>query len=515
MTVLVLGDQLIRNHGPLAERPDERVLVIEATEFARRLPYHPHKLTVVFGAMRHFRDELRQAGRPVDYRQVETFADGFRAHFAAHPDDELVVMSPASHGTADRLRTLAEDAGGSLTVVENETFLCSPAAFDEWAGDADRLKHERFYRFMRRETGYLMDDGDPVGGEWNYDDQNRDTPPDDYTPPEPPSFAVDETTAAVSEWVSETFSGGYDEHPYGGDWAETEVVSDGDQFPWPVTRRQACRALDHFATERLDHFGDYQDAMLDAEWSMNHSLLSVPLNLGLLHPAEVIERVIEEYERRDVPLNSVEGFVRQVLGWREFLRHVYRREMPDLATANQLDATEDLPDFFWTGETDMACLSDVIDGVRTRGYSHHIERLMVLSNFALSYGVEPAQLNRWFHAAYVDAFHWVTTPNVVEMGLFGAGVFATKPYASSANYIDKMSDYCSGCPYYKTKTTGEGACPFNALYWDFLGRNEDDLRSNHRMGLVYSHWDDKEADEREEIRERADEIRAMAESGDL
>ena len=509
MTVLVLGDQLTRQHGPLATRADERVLLLEVEAFARRHPYHPHKLVAVFSAMRHFRDALRADGRTVDYRQVETFADGFEAHFSEHPDDELVAMRPASHGTADRLRELAADAGGSLTIVDNETFLCSPERFDEWAGDADRLEHERFYRFVRRETGYLMAEGDPVGGEWNYDDRNRETPPEDYEPPDPPEFEVDETTAEVRELVTEEFAGGYDEPPYGGDWA------DPGPFRWPVTRRQARRALDHFATERLDDFGDYQDAMLDSEWALEHSLLSVPLNLCLLHPREVVERVVEEYENRDVPLNSVEGFVRQVLGWREFLRHVYRREMPELATANQLGAAEDLPEFYWTGETDMACLSDVVDGVRERGYSHHIERLMVLSNFALTYGVEPAQLNRWFHAAYVDAFHWVTTPNVVEMGLFGAGVFATKPYAASANYIDKMSDYCSGCPYYKTKTTGEGACPFNALYWDFLGRNEEQLRSNHRMGLVYSHWDDKDESERQEIRERVDEIRSMVESGDL
>jgi deoxyribodipyrimidine photolyase-related protein len=204
-----------------------------------------------------------------------------------------------------------------------------------------------------------------------------------------------------------------------------------------------------------------------------------------------------------------------VIGWREFLRHVYRREMPTLSTANQLAAEETLPEFYWTGDTDMACLSDVIDGVRQRGYSHHIERLMILANFGLIYGVEPAQLNRWFHAGYVDAFHWVTTPNVVEMGLYGAGVFATKPYAASANYVDKMSDYCSDCPYYKTKTTGESACPFNALYWDFLDRNESSLRSNHRMGLMYSHVDNKGDEEWAEIRERAEEIQTLAREGEL
>ncbi|WP_276273942.1 cryptochrome/photolyase family protein [Haloarcula litorea] len=509
MTVWVRGDQLTRRRGPLADRPGERVLFVEAASFAEKLPYHPHKLTLVFSAMRHLRDDLRQAGRPVDYRRVETFEAGLRDHFTAHPEDTLVAQRPQTDGARQRIEGIVADAGGSVEFVPDERFLCSPERFDEWAGDDGTYRHEEFYRMLRRETGYLMADGDPVGGEWNYDDQNRETPPDDWEAPEAPAFEPDETTREVAAWVAERFDGGYDEPPFGGDWADPET------FRWPVTRKEAVEALDHFVTHRLAEFGPYQDAMLGDEWALAHSLLSTSLNLGLLGPSEVIERAIAAYEDGDAPLNSVEGFVRQVLGWREFMRHVYRREMPELATANQLGANEDLPELYWTGETEMACLSDVVDGVRKRGYSHHIERLMILSNFALLYGVEPAQLNRWFHAGYVDAFHWVTTPNVVEMGSYGAGVFATKPYAASANYVDGMSDYCSGCPYYKTKTTGDGACPFNALYWDFLDRNEDQLRSNHRMGLVYGHVDDKSEGELDDIRERADEVRAMAREGSL
>jgi len=508
MTVLVPGDQLTRQVGPLAERPDDRVLMIEAREFARRLPYHPHKLTLVFGAMRAFRDDLRAAGRAIEYVQAETFAEGLRTHFADYPDDELAVMRPASHGAADRLRSLVADAGGTLEAVDNELFLCSRADFERFAADREPpYRHEEFYRFMRHETGYLMADGDPVGGEWNYDDQNREFPGADHEPPDPPRYEPDDRTREVAAWVREEFDGGYDEPPYGGGWA------DPAPFRWPVTRADALDALDRFAADRLATFGPYQDAMLDGEWAMYHSLLSAPLNLGLLHPAEVVERVIEGVRTDpDCPVNSVEGFVRQVLGWREFLRHVYEAAMPDLASANQLGATADLPAFYWTGETAMACLADAVEGVRKRGYSHHIQRLMVLSNFALLYGVEPRQLNRWFHAGYVDAYHWVTTPNVVEMGLYGAGVFATKPYAASANYIDRMSDYCAGCRYDPDATTGADACPFNALYWDFLDRNEDQLRENHRMGLVYSHLDDKD---REAIRERAAEIRRLAGDGDL
>jgi len=504
MTVLVLGDQLNANVGPLADRPDDRVLLIESTGLARKLPYHPHKLTVVFSAMAHFRDRLRESGRVVEYRQVEQFADGIEAHFDSHPGDELVVMRPPSYRAEERLHELVEDHGGQLTLVENELFLCSPGQFDDWSGDRSSYRHEDFYRFMRHETGYLMDGSDPVGGEYNYDEENRQTPPAGYEPPDPPVFEPDETTLDIQSWVAETFDGSYDEPPYGGGWA------DPGPFQWPVTHEQAQSVLESFVTDRLAEFGPYQDALVTDEWALHHSLLSPAINLGLLHPRTAIERVIEAYHERDVPLNSVEGFVRQVLGWREFMRHVYRREMPELAEANQLGQTESLPPLFWTGETDMACLGDVIEGVRTRGYSHHIERLMVLSNFATLLGVEPQELNRWFHAAYVDAYHWVTTPNVVGMGTFGSDALSTKPYVSSANYVDKMGDYCSDCPYHKTKTTGERACPFNALYWDFLDRNAEHLADNHRMGLVYNHLENKDDSEREAIRERAETLRDRA-----
>ena len=509
MTILVLGDQLTRDVRPLAERPNESVVMIEAENFARKLPYHPHKLTLLFSAMRHFRDELRERGRTVHYYRTDTFESGIAAHMDDHPSNELVVMNPPSHGGGERLHELVEAHGGTLDIVENDLFLCSPEAFDDWAGDSDSYRHENFYRYMRKRTGYLMADGEPVGGEWNFDDENRETPPEDYDPPAVPKFEPDETTREVQQWVAETFDGGYDEKPYGGAWADPEP------FRWPVTHEQALEVLEHFATEALAEFGPYQDAMLESEWALHHSLLSGALNVGLLHPSEVIERVLTAAREQSVPTNSVEGFVRQVLGWREFMRHVYRREMPGLASANQLNQTEPLPDFFWTGETEMACLSDVVDGVRERGYSHHIERLMILSNFATIFGVSPQALNRWFHAAYVDAYHWVTTPNVVGMGTFGSGVLSTKPYVSSANYVDKMSDYCSGCPYYKTKTTGEGACPFNTFYWDFLDRNEETLGNNHRMGLVYNHLSNKDDEELSAIRERAEDLRARAQRGDL
>lgn len=510
MSIWLLGNQLSSTHGPVAQRQDAPVLLIESRAFARRHAYHPHKLIMVFSAMRHLRDELRSRGRTVHYYETETFGEGLEEHFQQHPDDELVMMEPSGYDAGPSLRSLVESHGGQLEIVKNELFLCSNDQFDEWADGEPPYRQEHFYRMMRRETGYLMDDGEPLGGEWNYDGDNQQFPGTEYEAPTPPRFEPDELTETVIEWVGETFEGSYDTDPQGGAWATPEP------FFWPVTRDEALTAVDRFCEQRLVEFGPYQDAMVQEEWAMNHALLGAAINIGLIHPAEVIERVIEAaHESAAVPLNSVEGFVRQLLGWREFMRQVYRISMPELEEANQLDATEPLPEAYWTGETNMNCLSTVVDGVRSRGYSHHIERLMILANFALIYGVEPKQLNDWFHAAYVDAHHWVTTPNVVEMGSFGAGIFATKPYASSANYVDKMSDHCADCQYYKTKTTGEGACPFNTFYWEFLGRNEEDLRSNHRMALVYSHWDNKDETERAEIFDRAEELREMAATGEL
>ncbi|WP_435332769.1 cryptochrome/photolyase family protein [Haloarchaeobius sp. TZWWS8] len=502
MTIWVLGDQLTTAVGPLtAASPDEdRVLMIEAHGFARRLPYHAQKLVLVFSAMRHFRDEIRAAGYAVDYHQTETFADGIRDHLEAHPGDELILMEPSGHGAGDRLTSIVEDAGGRLDLVENELFLCPSEAFDEWAGGRDRFRHEEFYRWMRRETCYLVDDdGEPDGGEWNYDDENRASPDDDVTFPDPPRFEPDETTRDVRDWVADEF----------------ETWGDPERFAWPVTREEALAALEEFVENRLPAFGPYQDAMVQRSWSLNHALLAPAMNIGLLHPREVIEASLQAYEDGDAPLPSVEGFVRQVVGWREFVRHAYRRAMPELARANQLDHDEALPDAYYTGDTEMHCLSSAVGHVWDHAYSHHIERLMVLSNFATLYGASPQELNRWFHFAYADAYHWVTTPNVVGMGSFASDVLSTKPYVSSANYVNKMSDYCGDCAYDPKQTTGEGACPFNSLYWEFLDSHEDRLRSNHRMGLLYANLDRKSDEELDAIRDRALEVREMGVDGTL
>ena len=504
MTLWLLGTHLDRTAGYLDEH--DRVLLVEATSFANRRPYHPHKLTLVFSAMRQFRDELREQGLSVDYRHTDTFGEALDGHFDAHPDDHLTMPRPAAHGAEDRLRELVEGRGGSLSFVPNPTFMLTPEQFDSWAESRDTenpgsYRQETFYRHRRRETGVLMDGDDPVGGGWNYDEENRETPPEGWEPPAVPTYDPDEITREVGSWVQEEF----------------ETFVEGDEakpFGWPVTREQALDALEQFVDTRFEQFGTYQDAMVEGEWALHHSLLSSSINLGLLRPMEVIECAERAYEAGDAPLNSVEGFIRQLLGWREFVRHVYRRS-PEMAEANQLEQTESLPPAYWTGETDMVCLSEAVGHVRERGYAHHIERLMVLSNFALVYGVDPGELNEWFHQGFVDAFHWVTTPNVVGMGSFATDVLSSKPYASSGNYVNRMSDYCSSCPYAVSRDTGERACPFNSLYWAFLKENEERLRDTGRMGLMYSHVDDKDEEEWQALEERAEQVRELAEAGAL
>lgn len=555
-TCWLLGDQLNPDLDVLDAADD--VLLIEAHGFADRKPYHAHKLTLVFSAMRHFRDELRERGRDVTYVRAESFGEGLDEFFAERAGrgagdgggPRLRLMRPASHGAGERLRELVAERGGTLELVDNELFWTTPADWREWAGGeetaigadgaADRTyRQENWYRHVRREADVLMDDGDPVGGEWNYDDLNQETPPDEWEPPARPTFEPDALTRETHAWVCERFD----------TWGNDSL----DGFAWPVTRDGAREALDRFVREGLPAFGRYQDAMVGGEPFLSHSLLSPAVNLGLLDPREPVRAVERAYQERGVepgaydpaehdrdgagstslddfgdgaesetpsepapvPLNAAEGFVRQVIGWREFVRHVYREAMPELADANRLEQSRDLPPAYWDGETDMRCLSEAVGHVREHGYAHHIERLMVLSNFALVYGADPAELNEWFHLGFVDAYHWVTTPNVVAMGAFGTDVLSSKPYASSGSYVNRMSDHCADCPYAVSRTTGEGACPFNALYWDFLKENEETLRGTGRMGLMYSHVDDKDDAEWAAIRDRADRVRELAAEGEL
>ena len=501
---LVLGDQLSLVAGPLsrAEPAETVVLLVEALDWGRRRPYHRQKLILLYAAMRHFAREAAAAGFVVRERRVATFEAGVAEHLAEYPGAALELMEPADHGVASSLRAAVEKHGGSLQVVPNELWLTSAAEFDAWAGSRATCRMEGWYREMRRRTGWLMEGAEPVGGAWNLDAENRRTPPPGTRFPSVPRFEPDPITREVIAWVEETFPG---------------AIGSAAGFAWPVTRAEALRALDTFVAERLASFGPYEDAMVDGERSLFHSLLSAPLNLGLITARETCEAALGAWAAADgaIPLQSVEGFVRQLLGWREFIRHVYRRRMPELHGANRLGATAPLPDFYWTGETRMRCVGEAVRGVLANGHAHHIERLMVLGNWALLAGVEPRQVNDWFLEAFVDAFDWVVSPNVLGMSQYADPSFTSKPYLAGGAYLSRMSDHCRHCPYDPRRSVGDDACPFSTLYWDFVDRNLPLIAANQRTGPVAAAWRRRDEGDRVAIRARAAEVRRLAVDGTL
>ena len=513
--VLVLGDQLTRVVGPLAaaDPSTTTVLLVESDAWARRRPCHRQKLVLVWSAMRHFAAETAAAGLDISYHRAAAFEEGLAAHLEAHPGATIELMEPADHGVVDGVRRAVEAAGGRLDVVPNELWLSDAAAFDAWAAGRRALRLDAWYRAERRRTAWLMEDragrparlGDPaarpLGGAWSFDAENRRVPPPGHRFPPPPAFAPDAITREVLDEVAARFP----DHP-----------GRLDGFAWPVTRADAFAALADFVAHRLPEFGPYEDALVDGERVLAHSLLSVPLNLGLLTAAEACAAVLAAAGRADVPMASVEGFVRQLLGWREFLRHVYRREMPDLRAANVLGHEAPLPAFYWTGETRMRCLGEAVRQVVETGHTHHIQRLMVLGSFALLAGVEPGAVNDWFLEMYVDAFDWVVTPNVIGMSQFATGgTFTSKPYVSGGAYLDRMGDHCNRCPYDPRLATGPDACPFTTLYWDFVDRHSERFRANPRMATIVAAWRRRDWAARSAILARASEVRAMADAGTL
>ena len=495
--VLVLGDQLSRESGPLAgaDPSETSVLMIESRALAQALPHHKQKLVLVFSAMRHFARSLEADGFAVDYRQADDFESGIEAHLAGTGARALTLMRPTDDGYEERIRAAVVAAGAELEVVPNELWITSEAEFDDWAKGRKSLRLEYFYREMRRRRGWLMSDGAPAGGRWNYDADNRRTPEAGHTFTDVPRYGPDEVTLEVIAEVEAA-------------WPDHFGTTEG--FSWPVTRAQALDALDDFLRQRLATFGPFEDAIVEGEPVLYHSLLSVPLNLGLLHPREVCERALAwaEAPGHRVPLASIEGFIRQILGWREFVRHVYRRLMPELRSANGLRHELPLPALYWGGETRMRCLSETVAQLHRTGHTHHIQRLMVLGNLALIARVDPRELNDWFLACFVDALDWVVTPNVMGMSQYAdLGSFTSKPYAASGKYIDRMSDHCRRCAFDPKKTTGEDACPLNALYWDFIDHHEERWRDNPRMVLALKNWHRKSPEARAEILERARHVR--------
>lgn len=502
-TVWILGDQLTPDHAALRgrDRRDTCVLLVESQARARRLPYHKQKLVLVWSAMRHFADELRAAGWTVDFRpESPTYRAALDAHVRRFRPRRLRLMEPAEAGAAKRLAATARVAGvAEVEVVPNDMFLSDAASFARWASGRKTLLLETFYRDMRRRTGLLMDGGEPVGGRWNFDADN----PRGAAAGErgiAGKIAPDAETKRVMQLVEREFPGHF---------------GSLDGFAWPVTRAEAERFRDDFLEHRLDLFGPYEDAMVGGERALYHSLLSPLLNLGLLAPLDLCVRAEERWRAGRARLASAEGFVRQIIGWREFVLRVYRHDMPDYARRNALAADLPLPRFYWDADTDMACVREAVGTLLAHGVNHHIQRLMITGNFALVAGINPQAVNEWYWLAYADAYEWVVTPNVLGLSLWAdGGRIATKPYAASANYVNRMSDHCRGCAYDHRASVGERACPFNALYWDFLARNRERLDRNPRMRIPLAALARRPSADVAAIRARATELRERLRRGE-
>jgi deoxyribodipyrimidine photolyase-related protein len=476
VTVWILGDQLLSPHPALQtlakQLPQQEIIVlmIESREQARRLPYHAKKLVLLFSAMRHYAQALRASGYTVDYRVAANTTEAIASHWQEYRQKRLLMMSASSNRGQKFQKSLPQKLGVETHIIPNSQFLSTNYDPLPDVEPGQTVRQETFYRGMRQHFKLLMDDqGQPVGGTWNYDQKNRQSLPKNLTPPGIIRFEPDALTKQVMQEVGQFGS----------------LTGSVAGFDLAVTREAALRAVDDFLIQRLPNFGTYEDAMRQNDAVIFHSKLAVYLNLGLLTPLELVEAAERCYYDGTAEINNVEGFIRQVIGWREYMYWQYQRLMPGLGDENYWGSVNPLPKFFWHSETRLNCLSQVIQRVLDMGYAHHIERLMLLSNFCLLADIRPDHVYDWFNSAFIDAYEWVMMPNVYGMGLYAdGGKIATKPYIASANYINKMSDYCLTCSFDKNKRTGEKACPFNFLYWNFLLKHQDKLRKNYRMARM-------------------------------
>ncbi|TGN67787.1 cryptochrome/photolyase family protein [Paracoccus liaowanqingii] len=501
--ILVLGDQLTRDLSALREaRADDVIVMAEVMSEASYVRHHPKKIAFLFAAMRKFAQALRAEGLTVAYTALDDPDNGqsipseLLRRAAEHGASEVIATQPGEW----RLIAALDDLPIPLRQLPDDRFLASHAEFEAWAEGRKELRMEWFYREMRRKTGLLMDGDQPEGGKWNYDHDNRKPAQADLLRIKPPRFDPDDITAGVLDLVEARFPDNFGRlRP----------------FTFATDREGALQVLGHFIAHSLDEFGPYQDAMLQDDPFLHHSILSPYINAGLLSPLEVCEAAADAYAKGRARLNSAEGFIRQIIGWREYMRGIYFLEGPDYTARNALGHDRDLPPLYWGAPTKMNCLTHAVGQTRDHAYAHHIQRLMVTGNFALLAGCDPHQVHEWYLEVYIDAYEWVEGPNVIGMSQFAdGGVVGSKPYVSSGNYINKMSDYCKGCAYKVAAKTGPDACPFNLLYWDFLARHRDRFEANPRIGRVYGTWDRMEADRRQTIRAEAADFLQRLDAGE-
>ena len=475
--VIVLGDQLSEDASAFAgfDPAQDAVWMAEVDEESTHIISSKQRTTLFLSAMRHFAQDLRTKGWAVHYSEIDSEGntgtlDGELAKTIERIQPEKLIMTaPGDWRVLQKIRELSRAMNLGLEIRDDTHFFSTVRDFSEHAATRKQLRLEFFYREMRLKNGILMDGKKPVGGAWNFDAENRESfgKKGPGILPQPSRFAPDAITKKVIELVNRRFAS----HP-------GSIAT----FGWPVTRLQALQALDAFIEHRLPNFGRFEDAMWEGEVWLYHSHLSCALNLKLLNPREVVAAASQAYEQGLAPLAAVEGFVRQILGWREFVRGIYWSHMPSYIERNAMKATAPLPSFYWTGQTDMACMRDAIHQTLQHGYAHHIQRLMVTGLYALLLGVSPKEVHAWYLGVYVDAVEWVELPNTLGMSQFAdGGLMSSKPYIASGKYIDRMSNHCKGCRFDPAQSTGEAACPFTTLYWDYLDRHADQLAKNPRM----------------------------------
>lgn len=498
---LLLGDQLSESVSALKDITPESdlVLLAEVMQEATYVKHHPKKIAFIFSAMRHFAEELRAKGFDVRYVKLDdvgntgSITGEVERALNIADIDRVITTEPGEYRLLQDFKLWPDRLGLPVEIRADTRFLCTIEEFKHWAKGKKQLRMEYFYREMRRKHHLLLEpDSQPTGGQWNYDSENRKPPAHGLSSPKRLSHKKSANTRSVLNLVNERFG---------------DHFGNLKPFHFAVNRTQALMELRHFIDELLPCFGDYQDAMVSGEAYLYHSLLSSYLNAGLLLPLEICRMAEAAYRSGKAPLNAVEGFIRQILGWREFVRGIYWLHMPDYAQLNFLGAKRPLPQFYWTAQTSLHCVAEAVRHTRDHAYSHHIQRLMITGNFALLAGINPVEACEWYLLVYADAYEWVELPNTLGMALFAdGGIMASKPYAASGKYIHRMSNFCQYCRYDHELITGEKACPFNALYWDFLARNQEKLGSNQRLALAYNNWRKMQPEKQAAIRDYAEAL---------
>lgn len=498
--IFICPDQLNPDSPVLSDADPERDIIVmgESRAEATRFPFHIQRMALIFSAMRHRAKELEADGFRVAYHRIgdagaDSLADILTEGIRRFRPETVRMTRPNRFDLIESFQNAGDQEGAPIQFLEDTHFLTRPEDFSRWANGRKTMVMEHFYRARRKETGYLMEGDQPAGGEWNFDKDNRQAFGKDGPglKVEPLWFEQDDITRNVIEDLNREIP---------------DLPGTADSFGWPVTSEQAREALTHFIEHRLPHFGRWQDAMWTDEPWLHHSLLSPALNLQLLDPRTAIEAAETAWRDGRAPINAVEGFIRQILGWREFIRGIYWLEGPDYGKRNSLGAERSLPDFFWNADTDMVCTSQVVGQVLEHGYAHHIQRLMVTGLYALVSGTDPWAIHSWYMGLFVDSYDWVTLPNTVGMSQFAdGGVVATKPYIASGQYVDRMSNYCSSCRFNPKEAYGPNACPITTQYWSFLIEHEDRLAANRRMQFQVANLRRKTAEERAAILRRRDE----------